>query len=160
MRRFSKQTARKVYEKLYTQIDSCKDKKECEKIQNQYWYAIYQKYESQAQIYMAQRDFLLLRDMTIMMLWIGFMYVFLSWYIKRPLSCKLITVFIIEFMLMWIGARVKGNRFAYNVIAKDLAKYYNEHNSKSWQGTRTHSGAPACHPFYDRAICQCTLQYY
>ena len=65
-RRFSKQTARKVYEKLYTQIDSCKDKKECEKIQNQYWYAIYQKYESQAQIYMAQRDFLLLRDMTIM----------------------------------------------------------------------------------------------
>lgn len=75
--------------------------------------------------------FLLLRDMTIMMLWIGFMYVFLSWYIKRPLSCKLITVFIIEFMLMWIGARVKGNRFAYNVIAKDLAKYYNEHNSKS-----------------------------
>ena len=80
---------------------------------------------------MAQRDFLLLRDMTIMMLWIGFMYVFLSWYIKRPLSCKLITVFIIEFMLMWIGARVKGNRFAYNVIAKDFAKYYNEHNSKS-----------------------------
>lgn len=45
--------------------------------------------------------------MTIMMLWIGFMYVFLSWYIKRPLSCKLIAVFIIEFMLMWIGARVK-----------------------------------------------------
>ena len=129
--RFSKQTARKVYEKLYTQIDSCKDKKKCEKIQNQYWYAIYQKYESQAQIYMAQRDFLLLRDMTIMMLWIGFMYVFLSWYIKRLLSCKLITVFIIEFILMWIGARVKGNRFAYNVIAKDLAKYYNEHNSKS-----------------------------
>ena len=51
--RFSKQTARKVYEKLYTQIDSCKDKKECEKIQNQYWYAIYQKYESQAQIYLS-----------------------------------------------------------------------------------------------------------
>lgn len=80
---------------------------------------------------MAQRDFLLLRDMTIMMLWMGFMYVFLSWYIKRPLSCKLIAAFMIEFMLVWIGARVKGNRFAYNVIAKDLAEYYNEHSSKS-----------------------------
>lgn len=55
--RFSKQTARKVYEKLYTQIDSCKDKKRNAKNPEPILVRDISKYESQAQIYMAQRDF-------------------------------------------------------------------------------------------------------
>lgn len=120
--RFTTHTALKVYSGLYQQIDAEKDKKECANIQNEFWYVLYQKYEGHAQVYASQRDFLLCRDMTAMMLWIFIGEILLSWYLKAGVLYKLWIVFAIEFFLVWFAARVKGERFVYNVIAKDLAR--------------------------------------
>lgn len=98
-------------------------------MQNGSWYRIYQKYENQAQVYISQRDYLLLRDMTIMTLWIGVIHFLLSWFLKRSVPIELIKMLVAEFLLLWIAARVKGERFTYNVIAKDVAKYYEENKT-------------------------------
>ena len=120
--RFTTQTALKEYSDLYQQIDAEKDKKERAKIQNEFWYVLYQKYEKHAQVYTSQRDFLLCRDMTAMLLWIFIGAMLLSWYLKAGILNKLWIVFAVEFFLVWIAARVKGKGFAYNVIAKDLTR--------------------------------------
>lgn len=121
--RFTTELALEAYSSVYKMIDAEKDRKKCAKIQNSNWYKLYQKYESVAQVAISQRDFLLCRDMMVMMIWIIIGFMFLSCYLGQGVSCKLVTVLIIEFLALWRATRVKGRRFAYNVIAKDLAGY-------------------------------------
>ncbi len=121
--RFTTRRAVNVYSDLYQQLDTEKDKKRCAKIQNEFWYMLYQKYEKQAQVYISQRDFLLCRDMTAMMLWIFGGDVLLCLYLGDGMSSyKLWFILVAEFFIVWIAARVKGERFVYNVIAKDLSR--------------------------------------
>lgn len=127
--RITKEMAQNVYKDIYEEIKATKDKKKVAKMQNGSWYRIYQKYENQAQVYISQRDYLLLRDMTIMTLWIGVIHFLLSWFLKRSVPIELIKMLVAEFLLLWIAARVKGERFTYNVIAKDVAKYYEENKT-------------------------------
>ena len=121
--RFTTKTALIAYDLVYKRIDSEKDENERAKIQNEYWYRLYQKYENHAQVYISQRDYLLCRDMTVMMLWIILGYVFLSMHNNMYISCNLIIILLIEFLVVWISAVFKGERFSYNVLAKDLANY-------------------------------------
>lgn len=127
--RITKEMAQNVYKDIYEEIKATKDKKKVAKMQNGSWYRIYQKYENQAQVYISQRDYLLFRDMTIMTLWIGVIHFLLSWFLKRSVPIELIKMLVAEFLLLWIAARVKGERFTYNVIAKDVAKYYEENKT-------------------------------
>ena len=120
--RFTTEMALKMYSDLYQQIEVEKDKKKRAKIQNEFWYKLYQKYESRAQVFVSQRDFLLCRDMAVLMVWVFVGAVALSLY-RGGISCKLWSVLVVEFFVIWIAARVKGERFAYNVIAKDLASF-------------------------------------
>ena len=121
--RFTTDIALKAYGDLYKKIDAehCDEKRE--KIQNAFWYKLYQKYENQAQIYICQRDFLMFRDMTAMTLWIIIACIIMSKLTEIELPCKLRLYLCIELGVMWVAARVKGKRFAYNVIAKNLAEY-------------------------------------
>ena len=121
--RFTTDIALKAYGDLYKKIDDehCDEKRE--KIQNAFWYKLYQKYENQAQIYICQRDFLMFRDMTAMTLWIIIACIIMSKLTEIELPCKLRLYLCIELGVMWVAARVKGKRFAYNVIAKNLAEY-------------------------------------
>lgn len=124
--RFTKEMAKTKYKNIYEQIEETKDKKKIARMQNENWFRIYQKYENQAQVYISQRDYLLLRDMTIMTLWIVVMNFLLYWCLKKNLPIELIEMLITEFVILWIATRIKGERFIYNVIAKDLAEHHEE----------------------------------
>ena len=118
--KFSEDDAKIAYSEIYDKIEAETDIRKRNIIQNKTWYKIYQKHESQAQVYVSHRDFLLCRDMSIMTIWIFIGFEILSLFIGTGLLSGLTTVFIIEFLIIWIATRVKGKRFAYNVIAKDL----------------------------------------
>ena len=118
--RFSEDDAKIAYSEIYDKIEAETDIRKRNIIQNKSWYKIYQKHESQAQVYVSHRDFLLCRDMSVMTIWIVIGFEIFSLYIGTGLLSGLTAVFIIEFLIIWIATRVKGKRFAYNVIAKDL----------------------------------------
>lgn len=129
--RFTTELALEAYSSVYKMIDAEKDKKKRARIQNSSWYKMYQKYESEVQVAISQRDFLLCRDMMGMMIWMLIGFLFLSCYLGQGVSCKLIIVLTIEFFALRRATRVKGRRFTYNVIAKDIAGYSREAKSHS-----------------------------
>lgn len=124
--RFTSEDAKIAYADVYQRIDNEKDTKKKADIQNDKWYQLYQKYEDEAQVSTVHRDYLLCRDMSLMMIWILVGYFVLSWYLRQVLSWKLMLTFLVEFIIIWIAARIKGERFVYNVIAKDLADKKNK----------------------------------
>lgn len=122
-KRFTTKMALSVYANLYEKLDSESDVKRASKLQNEFWYKLYQKYEKEAQVYISQRDYLLCRDMTVLMLWILIGSSLFSFVIPWEISFKVWILLCMEFFVLWISSRVKGRRFAYNVVAKDLASY-------------------------------------
>ena len=117
--RFTAKQAEEQYAEIYKEIEKSKDSK---KTQNSAWYRTYKKYEAHAQISISQRDFLLCRDMCTMTPFMAIGYLCLQWYRHQTISCILIAILIVEFILLWIISRGKGKRFVYNVIALDIAK--------------------------------------
>ena len=124
--RFILEDALQAYEKVYKEIDKNNDKEQCGNIQNAAWYKIYQKYETHAQVYVSHRDFLLCRDMATLVVWVFVGTLLLYGYTGKDISSKLIIFMVVEFIILWIAAKVKGKSFVYNVIAKDLAIYSKE----------------------------------
>lgn len=118
--RFTTEKALDVYKDIYQKMNG-KSKKELKKIENSEWYKLYRKHEDKPQVYFAQRDYLLCRDMTIMTLFLLVAYICLKCYLKQKVMSILIVVFIIEFLATFFSAKNKGKRFAYNVIATDLS---------------------------------------
>ena len=49
-------------------------------------------------------------------------YLCLQWYRHQNISYLMIAILITEFIVLWFISRSKGKRFAYNVIALDIAK--------------------------------------
>ena len=117
--RFTKKQALEQYAEIYKEIERSKDSRS---IQNSSWYRIYKTHEAHAQISVSQRDFLLCRDMCILTPFITAGYLCLQRYRHQNFSCRMITILIVEFILLWFISRSKGKRFAYNVIAVDIAK--------------------------------------
>lgn len=125
--RFSKEMALTKYKEVYREIDDAKgnDLKESEirKIENLAWYSAYQRNEKTAQVYVANRDWLLCRDMFMMTIWsiAGFAITvfFLHPNPSYGFYCSFI-ICLIELGVTWLVARIKGERFVYNVIAKDI----------------------------------------
>lgn len=122
--RFTCEKAKEVYKDIYSEIDKKdKSKKNIENIENSSWYKIYKKHESNAQVSVSQRDFLLCRDMFVMTIFVVVGYVCLQIHLNQNISLKMLGIFGIEFLICWISAVIKSWRFAYNVIAIDIAKY-------------------------------------
>lgn len=121
--RYTKEQAQRQYSDIYQKIKG-KDRKDKEtrNLQNATWYGIYKTHETHAQVIISQRDFLLCRDMCIMAPLILVGYLCLQWYRNQNLSWAMVGLPIVQFIVLWLTARSKGKRFAYNVIAVDIAK--------------------------------------
>lgn len=120
--RFSKEIVFEKYSKVYKDIDKAEGG-EKNKIENSAWYGAYQRTEKYASVYVSNRDWLLCRDMCVMTIWILLGFITISIILKT--ICSLRFIFLIIFILIeglatWFAARNKGNRYVYNVIAKDV----------------------------------------
>lgn len=118
--RFSAKMAEDRYHDVYQKLKNYENVKDKAKEQNSAWFELYQKYEKYSQVFISQRDFLLFRDMTAIMPWILIAVIVISFYLKRSINYWMLVFILVETFLVWLCARSKGWRFAYNVIAKDL----------------------------------------
>lgn len=129
-KRFSTQDALVFYADIYESIDIESNEEKKKVIQNKNWYYLYKLHEKKTQIFVSQRDSLLCRDINVItiMLFLGFIVLyFLS---NNPFSCYTLLFFFIEFVLTRFLAQTKGNRYAYNVIATDIAAKKADNNAK------------------------------
>ena len=121
--RFTHEDAMTKYQDIYKELDLISDRKKKHVFQNSKWYGIYQSIEENPTVTLAQKDFLLNRDMCIITVVILILYVLIS-RISKIYTIKggaLMWMFV-EILLTNIAAKGKAERFALNVIAKDIHK--------------------------------------
>ena len=107
------------YKDIYTTLpEKQKDRK---KYENSKWNNLYRKYEKKSRVFVANRDFLLCRDMTIMTAFLLGIYLLGIYGIQIfGFSRRIIAILIVEYIICNIATREKGKKFAYNVIAEDI----------------------------------------
>lgn len=101
----------------------CKKRKDYRKFQNSRWYKIYQEHQEKGQIFQAQKDYLLCRDIFVEALFFLLIYIIsiflLADFILFSKKFLIILVFII--IVSNIATHIKMNRFVNTVIAVDIA---------------------------------------
>ena len=119
--RFSREDASEAYKDIYQRIGKETNRKRQAKLQNSSWYEIYRRYKSTTQILVANRDFLLCRDMTAMTVWIMVGYIMMLLYLQERPSANVLVFILVEFAAVRLSASNRGWRLVYNVIAMDIA---------------------------------------
>jgi hypothetical protein len=115
--RFTIEMAKSKYSDIYKNLEVSNNGE----FQSAEWNKLYRKYQNRNQVYTANRDFLLCRDIFIMSLMIMIIYIVLSKGLKMMDVCSDYMIFILaELILSNIAMRSKGKRLAFNVIAEDL----------------------------------------
>lgn len=123
--RFTKESILDKYKKIYEKMPN--DKKEKMQFENAEWYKIYQAYKNESKIFVANRDFLLCRDMNVITIWLLVLYVtFTLWFNIITFSWNNIIFLFVEIFLTNIAMRGKARRLAYNVISEDITKLNEE----------------------------------
>ena len=119
--RFTQEDTVVKYSSIYTEQDSIKDKKKQEEYQNSKWYSIYQSIEDNPTVVQSQKDFLLNRDMCIITIVIGVIYVIIS-KVSGLYEIRKIVIYWLggELIVTYVAAKSKAKRFVLNVIAKDI----------------------------------------
>lgn len=119
--RFTQEDATIKYQETYKELDLIFDKKKKHAFQNSKWYGIYQSIEENPTVALAQKDFLLNRDMCNITVAILILYVLISWISKiYTIKVGALMWLLVEILLTNIAAKGKAKRFALNVIAKDI----------------------------------------
>ena len=118
--RFNKSDVLKKYDQVYHNMPT--DKKEREKYQNSQWYKIYCSCKNDSKILIANRDFLLCRDITIITMMLIVLYLIFCFFKIVVLSEKVVLILIAELIVSDISMRGKAKRLAYNVISEDIYK--------------------------------------
>lgn len=116
--RFTQEEALKKYAEIYEKMPE--DEVERDNYENSRWYSIYKKYESVEKIYIANKDFLLCRDITIITLMLAILYGCSCVLHLLPFSWEIIVLLIVEYVITNAAMRGKGKRLAYNVITEDI----------------------------------------
>lgn len=124
--RFAADKAKDVYGDLYGGFPA--GKAERKKAQNDAWYFLYKRHEFVPSIFRAQSDFLLCRDMFSMTLCLTvacLLFVCLGIFGINTLRVpgQFWLFLFVEIIATNIAARVRGRRFAMNVIAHVLSRY-------------------------------------
>lgn len=127
--RFTVDQASKAYKNIYSEIKLLQGK-EKENKENAEWYRLYKHHEKHAEIFGVQKDFLLCRDMMTMTIISALGYLCLLWYLRQEISWILMMIFLLEFIVTWLAAKVKAERWAYNVIAIDIVEKDDERLQK------------------------------
>ncbi len=118
--RISKDDAIRIYKDIYENMP--KEKSKRKKYENSNWYIIYSKYREEKMIQISNREYLMTRDFVFVTIALFIIYAILSilkftiWNYKFAILLFLLTI------INLISANIKAKRFAYNVIALDLAK--------------------------------------
>ena len=124
--RFTQEDAITKYQEIYKELDIISDRKKKHVFQNSKWYGIYQSIEENPTVALAQKDFLLNRDMCIITVVILILYVLISWISKiYTIKGGALIWLLVEILLTNIAAKGKAKRFALNVIAKDIHRKMN-----------------------------------
>ena len=111
-----KQNARRAYK-----IRLCGHLRRYKKIVKK-TYIIYNNYKNESKILIANRDFLLSRDLTIITIMLIIIYFILIGLKIIVFSKTIVTVMLIELIVSNISMRGKATRLAYNVISEDIYK--------------------------------------
>ena len=98
------------------------EKKKKEKYENAEWYKLYNNYKNESKILIANRDFLLCRDITIITIMLIIIYLILVILKIIVFSKNIVVVMLIELIVSNISMRGKAKRLAYNVISEDIYK--------------------------------------
>ncbi|WP_270640192.1 hypothetical protein [Longibaculum muris] len=118
--RFTQADVMKKYSQIYTNMPV--NKKEREKYENAQWYKMYKDCRNENKILIANRDFLLCRDITIITMMLLILYFILT-SLKIIVFSKIIAIIIVvELIVSNISMRGKARRLAYNVISEDIYK--------------------------------------
>ena len=128
--RFTTRELLLAYSDFFKELDSdaCANVKVKRRYENSFWYKIYSKYESSEQkLWVAQKDFLLCRDMTMACLYLLPLYLIgCILFADMKFSVIMMIVLLGEILLCDVGMRSKGRKFAVDVIAIDLANRSND----------------------------------
>ncbi len=107
------------YKDIYSTLPE--NKKARKKYENSKWNKLYRKYEKKSRVFVANRDFLLCRDMTIMTVFLLGIYFWGIYGLQIfGFSRRIIAILAVEYIICNIATRGKGKKFAYNVIAEDI----------------------------------------
>lgn len=118
--RFTHADIVKKYASIYSNMPV--GKKEKGKYENAQWYKIYNNYKNESKILIANRDFLLCRDLTIITIMLMIIYFILIVLKIIVFSKNVVAVMFIELIVSNISMRCKATRLAYNVISEDIYK--------------------------------------
>lgn len=117
--RFTKSEVLFQYRDIYTTLPEKQEDRK--KYENSKWNSLYRKYEKKSRVFVANRDFLLCRDMTIMTVFLlGIYFVGIYGLHIFCFSWRIIVILVAEYLACNIATRGKGKKFAYNVIAEDI----------------------------------------
>ena len=105
--------------KLHRKLNLKDPKRFSDKLQ---WYKIYCSCKNDSKILIANRDFLLCRDITIITMMLIVLYLIFCFFKIVVLSEKVVLILIAEWIVSDISMRGKGKRLAYNVISEDIYK--------------------------------------
>ena len=89
--------------------------------ENSAWYKIYNRYRDNKMVYVANRDYLVCRDMTSSTVVILVLYFIFSIVLQLvPFKIECVIYLVIMFLATNIATRTKGERMVNNVIICDL----------------------------------------
>ena len=107
------------YDEIYRNMPV--GEKEKQAYQNACWYKIYSKYRNNPMIYIANRDYLLCRDMYISTIIIIIGYIVFSLLVHTfEFSCRCFFYLIFMLIITNVAANVKSVRFVFNTIVYDI----------------------------------------
>ena len=115
--RFSQDDVLDKYKEVYENMPE----KNRKKYENVNWFRLYNGCKNESKVYTSHRDYLLCRDLCVSSVLIFIVYLILVFLFNVfCFSWRICVFFLIEVLVTNIAMRVKGTRFAYNVIAVDI----------------------------------------
>lgn len=115
--RFSQDDVLNKYKEIYENMP-IKNRK---KYENNQWFKLYNGCKNEGKVYTSHRDYLLCRDLCVSSGWIFVIYLVLVFWLNIfCFSWRVCAFVLLEIVVTNIAMRVKGERFAYNVIAVDI----------------------------------------
>ena len=118
--RFTTEEALQRFSAIYSNIPT--NAREKRIYENSQWYKIYSKYREKPVIFISNRNYLLMRDMYISTFVILMLYIMASFLLKWfSIETSYIVYLLTALILTNIATHIKAKRFAYNVIALEIA---------------------------------------
>lgn len=117
--RFTQEQVLERYKSIYDNMPNQRDHKY--RYENSAWYKIYNRYRDNKMVYVANRDYLVCRDMTSSTVVILVLYFIFSIVLQLvPFKIECVIYLVIMFLVTNVATRTKGERMVNNVIICDL----------------------------------------